>query len=56
MDADPQQAETRQQRREERLKKRKVRMPVHGKRLVDVYKGIVEKLAETQRRAARPRR
>jgi hypothetical protein len=40
---------TRQERREERLDKRKEKMPQHGKSLARVYKEVVEKRVDELR-------
>lgn len=39
-------AETRQERREKKLEKKRERIPQHGKSLVKVYKNVVEKRAK----------
>lgn len=39
-------AETRQERREKKLKKKRERIPQHGKSLAKVYKNVVEKRAK----------
>ena len=43
MDKEPVDKETRQERRERRLKKKRERMPKHGRSLIKIYKEAVLK-------------
>jgi hypothetical protein len=48
MRAEPNETETRQERREKRLKKKREKMPQHGKGLGRVYRNAVVKRAKEE--------